>query len=201
MKSKAVFLASVIIAAIVVANSLAYPPAVGILGKSENCLSCHVDNGGWKDGPDLVIDIVEKESGLSLKQSDGSFLLTVKRGQSATVMTVLGYKTDEEKLTPYRNGWLYVASDRIESSSLSKFAPGWEINLPMACRLVGDKLDSYQGTKGTILPMTVRPTDAAGDATVMLQVMLTRGKTVKGKANEGMVGNYFERTVHLKIEE
>ena len=201
MKSKAVFLSSIIIAAIVVASSLAYPPGVGILGKSENCLSCHVDNGNWKDGPDLVIDIVEKESGLSLKQSDGSFLLTVKRGQSATVLTVLGYKTDDEQLTPYRNGWLYVAPDRIESSSLSKFAAGWEINLPMACRLVGDKLDSYPDTKGTILPMTVRPTDAASDATVTLQLMLTKGTTVKGEAKKGMIGNYFERIVHLKIEE
>ena len=201
MKSKRIFLLSVIVAAVVVANSLAYPPAVGILGKSENCLSCHVDNGSWHDGPDLVIDIVEKKSGLSLRQSDGSFLLSVKRGQSATLLTVIGYKTDDEQLIPYRNGWLYVASDRIKTSSLSKFAPGWEINLPMACRLVGDKLDSYPGTKGTLLPMTVRPTDAAGDATVTLQVMLTSGKTVKGKANEGMVGNYFERTVHLKVEE
>ena len=201
MKSKGIFLLSVIVAAVVVANSLAYPPAVGILGKSENCLSCHVDNGSWNDGPDLVIDIVEKKSGLSLKQTDGSFLLSVKRGQSATLLTVIGYQTDDEHLIPYRNGWLYVASDRLETSSLSKFAPGWEINLPMACRLVGDKLDSYQGAKGTLLPMTVRPTDAAGDATVTLQVMLTSGKTVKGKANEGMVGNYFERTVHLKVEE
>lgn len=201
MKSKRIFLLSVIVAAVVVANSLAYPPAVGILGKSENCLSCHVDNGNWQDGPDLVIDIVEKESGLSLKQSDGSFLLSVKRGQSATLLTVIGYKTDDEQLIPYRNGWLYVAPDRINSSSMSKFAAGWEVNLPMACRLVGDKLDSYPGTKGTMLPLSVRPTDAASDATITLQVMLTSGKTVKGKANEGMVGNYFERTLHLKVEE
>ena len=147
MKSKRIFLASVIVAIVIVTNLLAYPPAVGILGKSENCLSCHVDNGNWQDGPDLVIDIVEKESGLSLKQSDGSFLLSVKRGQSATLLTVIGYKTDDEQLIPYRNGWLYVAPDRINSSSMSKFAPGWEVNLPMACRIVGDKLDSYPGTK------------------------------------------------------
>ena len=84
---------------------------------------------------------------------------------------------------------------------MSKFAAGWEVNLPMACRLVGDKLDSYPGAKGTILPLSVRPTDAASDATITLQVMLTSGKTVKGKANEGMVGNYFERILHLKVEE
>lgn len=201
MKSKRIFLASVIVAAVVVTNLLAYPPAVGILGKAENCLSCHVNNGNWQDGPDLVIDIIEKESGLSLKQSDGSFLLSVKRGQSATLLTVIGYKTDDEQLIPCRNGWLYVASNRIKTSSLSKFAQGWEVNLPMACRLVGDKLDSYPDAKGTLLPMTVRPTDAASDATITLQVMLTSGKSVKGKADEGMVGNYFERTVHLKVEE
>ena len=201
MNSKRIFLISITVAAVIVTNLLAYPPAVGILGKSENCLSCHVDNGNWQDGPDLVIDIVEKESGLSLKQSDGSFLLSVKRGQSATLLTVIGYKTDDEQLIPYRNGWLYVDSNRINTSSLSKFAPGWEINLPMACRLIGDNLDSYPGAKGTMLPMTVRPTDAASDATVTLQVMLTSGKTVKGKAKEGMVGNYFERILHLKVEE
>ena len=201
MNSKRIFLISITVAAVIVTNLLAYPPAVGILGKSENCLSCHVDNGNWQDGPDLVIDIVEKKSGLSLRQSDGSFLLSVKRGQSATLLTVIGYKTDDEQLIPYRNGWLYVDSNRINTSSLSKFAPGWEINLPMACRLIGDNLDSYPGAKGTMLPMTVRPTDAASDATVTLQVMLTSGKTVKGKADEGMVGNYFERILHLKVEE
>jgi hypothetical protein len=29
--------------------------------------------------------------------------------------------------------------------------------------------------------------------------MLTRGESVKGKAREGMVGNYFERKVTLKV--
>ena len=141
MKSKRIFLASVIVAIVIVTNLLAYPPAVGILGKSENCLSCHVDNGNWQDGPDLVIDIVEKESGLSLKQSDGSFLLSVKRGQSATLLTVIGYKTDDVQLIPYRNGRLYVDSNRLSTSSLSKFAAGWEVNLTMAGRRIGDNLD------------------------------------------------------------
>lgn len=180
---------------------LAYPPAVGILGKSENCLNCHANNGNWIESSDLVIDIVNKDTKESLKQPDGSFLLSVKRGYSVTIMTVIGYRTDDTTLIPYRNGWLYVDSDRIKSSALSKFPPGWEVNLPMACRLVGDKLDAYPDVHGTVLPMTVRPTDAAGDSEVTLQVMLTKGDSVKGKPKQGMEGNYFVRTLQLKVEE
>ena len=179
----------------------AYPPAVGILGKSQNCLSCHLNNGSWDDGPELIIDIVDKKTKLSLKQPDGSFMLSAKRGQTVTVLTVIAYRTEDKNLIPYRNGWLYVASDRIKTSALSKFLPGWEVNLPMACRIVGDKLDSYPDAHGTVLPMTVRPTDAASDGVVTLQVMLTSGETVKGKAKQGMQGSFFERTFHLKIEE
>ena len=183
------------------AGVLAYPPAVGILSKSENCLNCHVNNGSWVDGPDLVVDIVDKDTKSSLQRPDGSFLLAVKRGHSATVETVIGYKTDDTNLIPYRNGWLFVDSERIKSSTLSKFPPGWEVNLPMACRIVGDRLDAYPGVHGTVLPMTVRPTDAAGDAEVTLQVMLTKGETIKGKPKQGMLGSYLERTLHLKVEE
>lgn len=61
-------------------SGLAYPPAVGILGKSPNCLSCQVDNGSWIDGPDLIVDIIEATTKASLKQPDGSFLLAAKRG-------------------------------------------------------------------------------------------------------------------------
>jgi hypothetical protein len=183
------------------AGVLAYPPAVGILGKSENCLKCHANNGNWIDGDDLVIDIVDKDTKSSLKQQDGSFLLSVKRGHPVTVLTIIGFRTDDTTLIPYRNGWVYIDTSRIKSSTLSKFSPGWEVNLPMACRLVGDKLDAYRDVHGTVLPMTVRPTDAAGDAEVTLQVMLTKGDTVKGKAKQGMVGSYFERTLRLKVEE
>ena len=201
MNSKGNFLVIIALAVLMAATVIAYPPAVGILGQSKNCLSCHVDNGKWIDGPDLIIDIVDKTSGKSLIQTDSGFLLSVKRGQSATLLTVIGYRTNDEQLTPYRNAWLYVDSDRIKTSSLSKFPPGWEVNLPMACRLVGDKLDSYAGVQGTVLPMTIRPTDAAGDGLVSLQVMLTKGEAVKGKPKEGMLGNYFERALNLKVEE
>jgi hypothetical protein len=177
----------------------AYPPAVGTLTKSKNCLSCHVNNGNWQDGPQLVIDIVDKETGKSLKQPDGSFLLSVKRWQASTVNTVIGYESTDTSLTSVRHGWLYIDTTRIASSSLSKFPVGWEVNLPMACRLPGDTYDPKPGSRLTVLPMTVRATDNAADATVMLQVMLTKGETVKGNAKQGMIANYFERTLRLKV--
>jgi len=34
-----------------------------------------------------------------------------------------------------------------------------------------------------------------------MQRMLTRGESVKGDAKKGMLGNYFERKVRLKIIE
>ncbi len=182
-------------------NLAAYPPAVGILGNSRDCLVCHVNNGPWKDDGTIVIDILDKDTKSSLKQPDGSFLLSAKRNHVVTVLTVIGSRTEDKDLVPYRNGWLYVATSRIGSSVLSKFPPGWDVNLPMACRLVGDKLDAYPGVHGTVLPMTVRPTDAAGDAVVTLQVMLTKGETVKGKPKQGMLGSYFERTLYLKVAE
>lgn len=49
--------------------------------------------------------------------------------------------------------------------------------------------------------MTVRPTDAARDAEVELQVMLTAGEAVKGKGSEGLVSNFFVRKVFLKVLE
>ncbi|MEE9555057.1 MAG: hypothetical protein V3W18_12240 [candidate division Zixibacteria bacterium] len=200
LKAKILTLGGLIVAAIATSVT-AYPPAVGILGKSPTCLSCHVDNGSWLDGPDLIIDIIDKKTGKSLKQPDGSFLLTSKRGTAVTITTVIGYRTSDKNLVPYRNAWLYTDPDRIESSSLSKLPPGWEANLPMACRIVGDKLESHPDAFLTALPMTIRPTDAASDGTVTLQVMLTAGESVKGNAKKGLIGNYFERTLYLKIIE
>ncbi len=176
----------------------AYPPAVGIVGKAKNCLSCHINNGPWKDDGKTVIDILDKGSKESLKQPDGSFLIKVKRGEKKTVLTVIG-RSNEDKEVPYRNAWLYVDPETIKSSSLSKFAPGWDVNLPMACRIVGDKLEGFTDANITVLPMSIRPTDAAHDTSMQLQVMLTRGESVKGKPKEGIVSNYFERNVNLKV--
>lgn len=181
-------------------SAFAYPPAVGILGTAKNCLACHVDNGGWKDDQTLVIDIVDKATGKSLRQPDGSFKLVVQRGKLATLLTVIGYQGSEPEKAPYRNAWLYVAPETIGDSSLSKFAPGWDVNLPMACRIVGDKNDAYPNANLTALPMTILATSTAQNSVVQLQVMLTKGESVKGKPKEGMLGSYFERSLRLEIQ-
>lgn len=177
----------------------AYPPGVGILSKARNCLACHADNGPWGDEGRTIIDIIDKDSPKSFRQPDGSFLLQMKRNEPLTVRTVIGRSKSNNEIAPYRNAWIYVDPTTIESGSLSKFAPGWDVNLQLSCRVVGDQLEGYEGTTLTVLPMTLRPSDAARNATVTLQVMLTQGESVKGKAKEGMVGNYFERTVRLKV--
>lgn len=179
-------------------KAYAYPPGVGILTKSKNCLACHANNGPWTDEGKTIIDIIEKDSRKSLRQPDGSFLLQIKRHEPLTVLTVIGYKKNG-RIAPYRNGWIYVDPTTIESSSLSKFAPGWDVNLQASCRLVGDKLEGFEDCDLSVLPMTIRPSDSARDAQIVLQGMLTRGESVKGKAREGMVGNYFERKVTLKV--
>jgi hypothetical protein len=181
--------------------ALAYPPAVGILGPARNCLSCHSSDGPWKDPAGLIVDILDKTSGKSLRQGDGTFLISARRGELKTVVTVIGWKAAKEGPAPYRNAWLYVDPKRIpDPGSLNKFAPGWMVNLPMSCRLVGDAVEAYAGAQLTALPMTLRAGDDAGDAEVELQVMLTRGDSVKGDAKKGMAGNYFERRVRLKVE-
>lgn len=176
-----------------------YPPAVGILGKAQNCLACHTNNGLWKDDAKTIIDIIDQDTRRSFKQADGSFLIEVKRGEVKTVLTLIGRTKEDTVVAPYRNAWLYVDPKTLESNSLSKFAPGWDVNLPMSCRIVGDKLEGYEGAKLTVLPMSIRPSDAAQDAELKLQVMLTKGESVKGKPKEGMIGSYFERRVKLKV--
>lgn len=188
-----------LVVALIPLAAKSYPPAVGITGKSENCLSCHVDNGPWKDDANTIIDVVDKESGKSLKQSDGTFLIEAKRGMTRTVLTIMGRTGQEASESPLRNAWLYVDPSTIQSSSLSKFAPGWEVNLPMACRIVGDKQPGYENARITVLPMTVRPTDSARDSEMLLQAMFTKGESVKGNAKEGLIGSYFERRVRLRV--
>ena len=189
-----------LIAALFAPPALAYPPAVGILGPSRDCLACHANNGPWKDDANVIVDVLDKASGKSLKQPDDTFLIAARRGETKTVLTVIGTRRGDAPASAYRNAWLYVDPDRIgDPSALSKFAPGWSVNLPMSCRLVGDVSEAYAGAPVTVLPMTVRPGDDARDADIELQVMLTKGESVKGKAQEGMLGNYFKRKVHLKV--
>jgi hypothetical protein len=145
--------------------------------------------------------VLDAETKTSLKGPDGVFRIEVPRGQTRTVLTVIGRAKGDTAPPPLRNAWLYVDPTLIATSALSKFAPGWDVNLPMACRLTGDLLPGFEGASITVLPMTVRPGDAARDSEIELQVMLTRGESVKGKANEGLVSTYYVRRVALKVIE
>jgi len=179
----------------------AYPPAVGILARNRTCITCHVSNGPWGDEARTIIDLLDAGTKASLRGADGAFTIEVPRGATRTVLTVIGRTKDDTGPAPRRNAWLYVDPTRIETASLSKFAPGWDVNLPMSCRLTGDQLEGQEGAHLTVLPMTVRATDAAAGAELELQVMLTGGESVKGKPKEGMIGSYYERKVHLKVVE
>ena len=178
----------------------AYPPAVGILSNSINCISCHTNNGPWKDDNKIIIDILDRETKKSFKQPDGSFLIKTKRGEQKTVLTVIGREKDNSIAAPYRNAWLYIDPTTIGTNSLSKFAPGWDVNLSISCRLVGDNLPGFENADITSLPMTIQPSGNAEDAEIQLQVMLTKGESVKGNAQEGMLGNYFEKKVKLIVK-
>ena len=201
MKTTTFVLAVVVIVMLFTQKAFPYPPGVGILGKSKSCMSCHVNNGPWADDQKTIIDILDKGTMKSLRQPNGTFLLDVKRGEQRIVLTVIGRTKDDDVPLPYRNAWLYIDPMRIEMNSISKFAPGWAVNLQMACRLVGDKVAAYEGAKITVLPMTIQPLDDAAETEIQLQVMLTKGESVKGNAKEGMIGNYFERKVKLKVYE
>jgi hypothetical protein len=178
----------------------AYPPGVGILSDKKSCVSCHADNGPWGDKSKIVIDILDNETKQSLKQPDGSFLIETNRWAQKTVLTVIGSLKEEAVPVPYRNAWLYIDTTTIGANSLSKFAPGWDVNLPMSCRVVGDKLPGFEHANITSLPMTIQPMTNANDAELQLQVMLTKGESVKGKAKEGILGNYFEQKVRLVVK-
>lgn len=194
--------ALVCLAMVEVNKASAYPPAVGILSTAKNCLQCHVNNGPWQSESNVIIDILDKASGKSLKQSDGTFLISARRGELKTVITIIGAKAEQGNPAPYRNAWLYVDPERIaDTGSLNKFAPGWSVNLPMSCRVVGDAVELYPGAHTTALPMTLRAgDDAPAESRMQLQVMLTRGESVKGKPALGMEGNYFQRVVKLTIQ-
>ena len=178
--------------------ALAYPPAVGILAKNRSCTSCHVSNGPWSDETRTIIDILDAKTKKSLRLDDGTFLIEVPRGEIRSLLTVIG-RQKGESAPPRRNAWLYVDPGQIETSAFSKFAPGWDVNLPMSCRLSGDVSDAFPGALVTVLPMSIRPGDAARDADIELQVMLTGGDAVKGKEKEGLISNYSLRRVRLDV--
>ena len=177
----------------------AYPPAVGIGGKSRSCAVCHAETGPWVDEENTIVDILDGSTRSSLRQPDGRFLLEVPRGEIRTVITVIGRIAGDEAPPPVRNAWLYIDPRRIETGSFSKFAPGWDVTLPLSCRVVGDKVPEYPGAAVTGLPMKVRPGDSAQDCELELQVMLTSGESTKGNPNAWLKGNYLVRKLFLDV--
>jgi hypothetical protein len=178
----------------------AYPPAVGILTSSKNCMSCHVSNGPWSEDNKLIVDILDADTKKSLKQPDGSFVIETERWEQKKVLTVIGWLKENSAPAPYRNAWLYIDPSTIGTQSLSKFAPNWDVNLPLSCRVVGDQLPGYEKMNITNLPMIIQPLSNAQNAELQLQIMLTKGESAKGNAKEGMTSNYFERKVFLKVK-
>ena len=196
---RSVLLATVLASPLLAMHAAAYPPAVGILAKNRSCRACHASNGPWPDEARTVIDVLDAATKKSLRGSDGAFHIEATRGQARTVLTVIGRRKGDAQ-PPRRNAWLYVDPTQIEIATLTKFAPGWDVNLPMSCRIVGDRLEGFEDANLTVLPMTVRPTDAARDGALELQVMLTAGEAVKGK-DEGLVSNYYVRRVLLRVRD
>ncbi len=182
-------------------GAYAYPAAVGILSKSTDCLECHVNSGPWSDESNTIIDVIDADTKKSLKQSDGSFIIEVKRNQTKTVLTVIGRVSGDNTESLYRNAWIYVDPQTINTNSITKFTPGWECSLQLSSRIVGDKLDNYGGATITSQPMTIRPTSTAKNGELQLQVMLTKGITLKDDPYQGIIGNYFEKKVKLQVIE
>jgi hypothetical protein len=195
-----IVLAAVLVSLTTAVPAWTYPPGVGILAKNRSCTACHISNGPWADEARTIIDVLDAQTKRSLKAPDGVFRIDVPRGEARTVLTAIG-RTRGDATPPRRNAWLYVDPSQIASSTLSKFAPGWDVNLPMSCRIVGDSLEGRDDALVTVLPMTLRPTDAARDAEIELQIMLTTGEAVKDKGREGLVSNYFVRKVLLRVLE
>ena len=183
-------------------EATAYPPAVGILGKSRNCVACHTDNGPWKDDENQVLDLLDKATGKSLRQADGSFLVSARAGEKLTLLTVIGRAKSDPAPPPNRNGWTFVDPALIpREGPVSKFAAGWDVDLSMSCRLVGDSLKGLEGANVTVLPMTVRPHENARDGELEWQVLMTSGTAVKGDANKGLAQNNFQRKVRFQVTE
>ena len=187
------------LAVLVPAAVSAYPPAVGIIGQSRSCTDCHANNGPWKDETTTIVDILDATTRRSLLQPDGRFLLAVERGESRMVITVIGRKAGDKLSPPIRNAWLYVDPSQLGTRALSKFAPGWDVNLPMSCRIVGDAVPEYPGAAVTALPMTVRAGDAARNAELELQLMLTGGEPAKGTPDTWLRANYLIRKLALEV--
>lgn len=177
------------------ARSIMSYPTAPIVGRQTSCLNCHKNTGPWTDEAKTIIEMLDSQTGESLKQKDGSFLITVKRNEIKTVQVVFGVTGDVEK-APECISWCFV--DPIEqkqsSDASNKFAPHWEVNAQYGGRFVGDKVKGYETHKIVASTMSLRPTEKAKDGKLVLQVLFPI-------AFRGLDGNYFEKQVTLKLIE
>jgi hypothetical protein len=168
-------------------------PAASLQSRDKDCAVCHSSANAWMDTSKLVIDIVDTKTGKSLKTTDGSFEIPVKRGSELRVNSVFGVKPGY-RFPPEMVGWLYVSPQELQSAheSDSKFAPGWQVNRAFCMKRLVETIDGFPGDQLAAVTMTVRPLDGAQDATVSLQVLLK-------SSGRGLPGEYFERVVHLRV--
>jgi hypothetical protein len=168
-------------------------PAAALESRDENCLGCHEQGDNWTDTTQIIIDIIDPETGESFRGPDGSFTIAIKRGTERRVKSVFGV-APEVKFPPDIVGWLYVSPDALESAHESdlKFAPGWSVNRPFCGKRLREVVKGYPGHALAAITMTLRPGETAQDAAITLQVLL------KSMAR-GMTGDYFERIVHLNV--
>jgi hypothetical protein len=168
-------------------------PAAPLQNRNKDCAVCHTSTNAWMDTSKLIIDIVDTKTGKSLKTANGSFEIPVKRGSELRVNSVLGVKPGY-RFPPEKVGWLYVSPEALQSAQESdpKFAPGWQVNRAFCMKRLVEKIDGFPGNQLAAVTMTVRPLEGAEDATVSLQVLLK-------SSGRGLVGEYFESTVHLRV--
>lgn len=189
----------ILIAAIVtaltwaLARSLLSYPTAPIVGRNTTCLNCHKNTGPWQDEAKAIIEILDPQTGQSLKQKDGSFLIAAKRNEVKSVQMVFGVTGDTEKV-PECISWCLVdpVEQRQGSDASNKFAPHWEVNAQYGGRFVGDKVKGYEAHKVVASTMSLRATEKAKDGALVLQVLFP-------VAFRGLDGNYFEKKVTLKI--
>ena len=55
-------------------------------------------------------------------------------------LTAIGRRKGE----PSPPHWVDLCGSTGVTSSLTKFAPGWDVNVPLACRVVGDNLEGRE---------------------------------------------------------
>ena len=112
-RSRVLVAAAVLGPLFIASPAVAYPPGVGILSKNRSCVSCHANSGPWADEARTIIDVLDGKTKKSLRGADGTFRLEVPRGESRTVLTVIGRRKGDATL-PRRNAWLYVDPTQIE---------------------------------------------------------------------------------------